>query len=87
MDKNKMNKLMSMNEKSRLPMIERVKLPEVKKIVEAHIKTVLELHNYRLRIELFYLGGLDECEIVGFTDMGSQRPIMIDYNENEKEGK
>jgi len=78
---------MSMNEKSRLPMTERVKLLEVKKAVDVYIKAVLELRNYRLRIDNFYLGGEDNCEIVGFTDMGSQKPIMIDYNENEKEGK
>jgi len=78
-------KEMSMNEKSRLPMPERVNLPEVKKLVNSYIKSVLDLHNYKLRIETFYLGGEDNCEIVGFTDMGSQKPILIDYNENTNE--
>lgn len=75
---------MSMNEKSRLPMSERVHLPEVLKLADEYINVVLKLHDYRLRIDNIYIGGKDNCKIVGFNDMGSQKPIIIDYNEIKK---
>lgn len=73
-----------MNEKSRLPMLKRIQLPEVTKLVDDYINAVLKLHDYRLRIENFHMSGKDNCRIVGFSDMGSQKPIMIDYNEITK---